>query len=602
MNVAPAALLRNRPKQLDAVTIQVLWNRLISIVDEAATGLMRTAYTPSVKEYHDFCCALFDRDANMLSHSTVTTAGFLGIVPEVMRNFLITHPVETLEPGDVIITNDPWLASGHLIDVSIAAPIFHGGRVVGYTLCIVHHLDMGGRMSTLESKNIYEEGLKIPVLKLYEAGRLNKAIFEFMKANIRVPDKVLGDLRAQLVANHVCTQGLKRLLDEYRLDGLEELGREIIQRTENSLREKLRKLPEGTYHNEVVLPRIPHCPDEVRIKAAVTIKDGRVVIDYTGTSGEVGAAINCTLNATRSYSAYPIKLAFDPDVPNNDGCMRPIEIIAPEGTVVNCRPPAATWGRTMISHLYPEIIFGALEKALPEAVLAANGGCPANEIYLHGKWRRDGRSFLAIQQHSGGFGASHKFDGYSTLCFPNNTRNIPIEVTENEAPVVFLEKKLVPDSGGPGRQRGGLGQSVEFEILGGDQGPENFVEGSIRLNGRGETGDFPLQGRCGGGNGRGGGLWLNGKTIEHGIYRRFMPGDRIHFLLGGGGGFGDAFERAADKVAEDAREGLVTTAAAEADYGVAFDPATFEVDLERTKKLRATKAASKKPPERQRRT
>ena len=222
--------------QLDPVTIQILWNRLITIVDEAATGLMRTAYTPSVKEYHDFCCALFDANAQMLSHSTVTTAGFLGIVPEVMRNFLEKNPPESLKPGDAIITNDPWIASGHLIDISIASPIFHRENIVGYTLCIVHHLDMGGRMSTLESKDMYEEGLKIPILKLFEAGEVNETIFEFMKANIRVPDKVLGDVRAQLVANNVCTQGLKTLLEEYNLDGLEELGAEVIQRTESSLR------------------------------------------------------------------------------------------------------------------------------------------------------------------------------------------------------------------------------------------------------------------------------------------------------------------------------------------------------------------------------
>jgi N-methylhydantoinase B len=194
--------------KLDPVSIQILWNRLVSIVDEAATGLMRTAYTPSVKEYHDFCCAVFDPQARMLAHSTVTTAGFLGIVPEVMRNFVRKFPPETLRPGDTIITNDPWMASGHLIDVSVAAPIYQGSRLVGYTLCIVHHLDMGGRMSTLESKDLYEEGLKIPIMKLIEGGKLNETVFEFIKANTRVPVKILGDLRAQLIANNVCTRAL----------------------------------------------------------------------------------------------------------------------------------------------------------------------------------------------------------------------------------------------------------------------------------------------------------------------------------------------------------------------------------------------------------
>ena len=414
--------------QLDPVTIQVLWNRLVSLVDEAATGLLRTAYTPSVKEYHDFCCALFDRDASMMSHSTITTAGFLGIVPEVMRNFVERHPPDTLRPGDVLITNDPWLASGHLIDVSVASPIYHHGELVGFTLCIVHQLDMGGRMSTLESQDVYEEGLKIPVLKLYDEGRLNETVFEFLRANIRVPDKVIGDIRAQLVANHVCTQGLVRLLDEFALHGLEDLSREIVMRTERSLRRKIAELPDGTYRNAVRLPRIPGCSDDIDIRAAVTVEGNGVTVDFTGSSGEVGAAVNCTLNMTRSYTAYPFKLALDPDVPNNAGGLRPIGVVAPEGTILNCRPPAATWGRTMVSQLLPEIMFGALKDVMPDAIYAANGGhalqrgvppraAPGRPDLLrhrqpHGRLRRPRRRRRAVhpvlsQQH-----AQHPYRGH----------------------------------------------------------------------------------------------------------------------------------------------------------------------------------------------
>mgnify|MGYP001190727325 FL=1 len=571
--------------QLDPVTIQILWSRLITIVDEAATGLMRTAYTPSVKEYHDFCCALFDTNAQMLSHSTVTTAGFLGIVPEVMRNFLKKHPPESLKPGDAIITNDPWIASGHLIDISIASPIFHRDKIVGYTLCIVHHLDMGGRMSTLESKDMYEEGLKIPILKLFTEGTLDQTIFEFIKANIRVPDKVLGDLRAQLVANNVCTRGLKNLLDEYKLDGLEELGAEVIHRTESSLRKKISALPNGSYKNNVLLPKIPGCEDEIRINAEITVIDDEVIIDYSGSSGEVGAAINCSYNMTRSYSSYPIKLALDPYIPNNDGGLRPIKVIAPEGTVVNSRPPAATWGRTMISHLFPEIVFAAMENIMPETILASNGGSPANEVYLHGR-HTDGRSFMAIAQHSGGFGASAQYDGYSCLCFPNNTRNIPIEVTENEARMYYTHKELLPDSGGPGFNRGGLGQKVEFCILDGNKEFAHDVESSVRLSGRTEDGTFPVFGRCGGENGRGSGMWANGETVDHGIYRRLSPNDKIQFILSGGGGYGDALQRETARVLEDVVQGYVSIENAKKDYGVVINPDVLEVDIQATELLR----------------
>jgi N-methylhydantoinase B len=571
--------------QLDPITIQILWNRLITIVDEAATGLMRTAYTPSVKEYHDFCCALFDTNAQMLSHSTVTTAGFLGIVPEVMRNFLKKHPPESLQPGDAIITNDPWIASGHLIDISIASPIFHRDRIVGYTLCIVHHLDMGGRMSTLESKDMYEEGLKIPILKLFEAGKVNETVFEFMRANIRVPDKVLGDVRAQLVANNVCTRGLKALLNEYDLDGLEELGAEVIHRTESSLRRKIAALPDGAYRNDVVLPKIPGCDDKIEVKTLVTVAGDEVTIDYTGSSGEVGAAINCSYNMTRSYSAYPIKLALDPYVPNNDGGLRPIKVIAPEGTVVNSRPPAATWGRTMISHLFPEIVFAAMENIMPENILASNGGSPANEVYLHGR-NPDGRSFLAIAQHSGGFGASARYDGYSCLCFPNNTRNIPVEVTENEARMYYVRKELRTDSGGPGRNRGGLGQEVEFCILDGGTGLARDVESSVRLSGRTEDGSFPVFGRRGGKNGRGSGMWANDQPVDHGIYRRLAPGDRVQFVLSGGGGYGDPLEREPERVLADVEQGYVSIEQAEIDFGVVIDAGRMKVDMDATAALR----------------
>jgi N-methylhydantoinase B len=571
--------------QLDPVTIQILWNRLITIVDEAATGLMRTAYTPSVKEYHDFCCALFDTNAQMLSHSTVTTAGFLGIVPEVMRNFLKKHPPESLKPGDAIITNDPWIASGHLIDISIASPIFHRDRIVGYTLCIVHHLDMGGRMSTLESKDMYEEGLKIPILKLFDAGKLNETVFEFMRANIRVPDKVLGDVRAQLVANNVCTRGLKTLLDEYDLDGLEELGAEVIERTESSLRRKIAALPDGAYRNDVMLPKIPGCDDEIEVKTLVTVDGDAVTIDYSGSSGEVGAAINCSYNMTRSYTAYPIKLALDPYVPNNDGGLRPITVIAPEGTIVNSRPPAATWGRTMISHLFPEIVFAAMENIMPETILASNGGSPANEVYLHGR-HADGRSFMAIAQHSGGFGASARYDGYSCLCFPNNTRNIPVEVTENESRMYYVRKEFQTDSGGPGRNRGGLGQEVEFCILDGGSELARDVESSVRLSGRTEDGTFPVFGRRGGQNGRGAGMWLNEQPVDHGVYRRLAPGDRVRFVLSGGGGYGDPRERDPARVLADVAQGYVSVEQAEADYAVVIDADRMEVDRAATAALR----------------
>lgn len=574
--------------QLDPVTIQILWNRLVSIVDEAAAGLMRTAYTPSVTEYNDFCCALFDRNGNMLAHSTVTTAGFLGIVPEVMRNFLTRYPLDELREGDSIITNDPWIASGHLIDISIASPIFHAGALIGHTLCIVHHLDMGGRMSTLASQDVFEEGLKIPILKLANRGALDRTIIEFIRANVRVPEKVLGDLRAQIVANNVCTRGLQRMLDEYRLAGLEDLAQEIIARTEASLRRRIAALPDGAYRNDVTLPKFPGIDDVVTIACKVTVAGDDVTIDYTGSSGVVRAAINSSMNMTRSYTAYPIKLALDPRVPNNEGGLRPIRVIAPLDTIVNSRPPAATWGRTMISHLFPEIVFGAMQDIMPDRILAANGGSPANEVYLHGK-HDDGRSFMAISSHSGGFGASARSDGYATLCFPNNTRNIPIEVTENEARVYYIRKELVADSGGPGTQRGGLGQEVEFVALAGREAHAQNLAASVRLSGRTEDGAFPVFGRLGGQNGRAYGMWRNETPVEHGVTRMLSPGDHLRFFISGGGGYGDPLMRDPALVLADVLAGYVSVAGARDDYAVVITADGTAVDAAATAALRGAR-------------
>ena len=565
-------------------------------MDEAATGLLRTAYTPSVKEYHDFCCALFDRDANMMSHSTITTAGFLGIVPEVMRNFIERHPPETMRPGDVLITNDPWLASGHLIDVSVAAPIYHTGSSSASRCASCISSTWAGGCRRSSRRTSYEEGLKIPSSSSTTRGRLNDTVFEFLRANIRVPDKVIGDIRAQLVANHVCTQGLARLLDEFALDGLEDLSREIVMRTERSLRRKIAELPDGTYRNAVRLPRIPGCSDDIDIRAAVIVDGDGVTVDFTGSSGEVGAAVNCTLNMTRSYTAYPFKLALDPDVPNNAGGLRPIDVVVPEGTILNCRPPAATWGRTMVSQLLPEIMFGALKDVMPNAIYAANGGTPSNEVYLHGRGR-DGRTFFAIANHMGGFGGRAGVDGLSTLCFPNNTRNIPIEVTENEATMVYDRKEFVVDSAGPGRWRGGFGQEVGFSVLEGEHGPVgDHIEAVVRLCGRWQEGTLPVFGLFGGRSGRGGGLWLNGQEIDHGVRRRLRAGDRVRFQLMGGGGYGDPFERDPDRVAEDVRAGLVSVEGARADYGVVFDPGTSAVERHASEAVRSAARVSGREP------
>lgn len=572
--------------KLDSILTQILWNRVISVADEAATGLVRTSFSSAVRDFHDYSCALFDVDGRLLAHSTKTTTAFIGVMPYLMRHFLERFESGTLQQGDVLVTNDPWLGTGHTYDLCIASPIFHRDELTAFAICIVHHLDVGGRMATTESKDMFEEGLRLPMIKLYSAGRFDPAVQEIIRANVREPAKMLGDIRAQIVSNNVCARGLVTMLDDYGLDrdSLRELSTEIAGRAERSLRQKIAQLPDGVYTNEVTLPTIGNVSG-IRVKVAVQVHGDEITIDYDGSSPEVAAAVNVTFNMTRSYSMYPIKLALDPDVPNNEGSFRPVTVRAPERSLLNCRPPAPTWGRTMICHNLPEIVFGALAKVIPDRVMAGSGATPLVFSYFRAR-RKDGKTYVGINSSMGGLGASARRDGPSCRGFPYNVGNIPIETVEHDLPVVYLQKELLVDSGGPGHHRGGLGQAFEFEVADGALGPDGPCVVSIRGSGRKPESPYPVFGLKGGGVGRGEGLTLNGVEIPHGPQQLLQSGDRLRMALPGGGGYGDAFTREVSRVAEDVRLGYVSVEAAQSDYGVVVD-VDGRVDERRTQRLRA---------------
>jgi N-methylhydantoinase B len=574
--------------KLDPILTQILWNRVISVADEAATGLVRTSFSSAVRDFHDYSCGLFDADGRLLAHSTKTTTAFIGVMPYVMRHFLDHFPPESLAPGDAMVTNDPWMGTGHAYDLCIASPIFHKGSIAAYAICIVHHLDVGGRMATTESKDMFEEGLKLPMVKFHSNGKFDPMFQALVCANVREPAKMLGDIRAQLVSNTVCGRGLVSMLDDYGLnaDNLRELAAEISNRAEASLREKISQLDDGTYHNEVTLPTIGNVSG-IRVKVAVEVRGDEIIIDYDGSSGEVAAAVNVTFNMTRSYSMYPIKLALDPSIPNNEGSFRPVTVKAPEGSLLNCKPPAPTWGRTMICHNLPEIVMGALAKAIPDRVMAGSGATPLVFTYVRSK-RKDGKTYVGINSSMGGLGANAQTDGPSCRGFPYNVGNIPIETVENDLPIVYLKKELLVDSAGPGRNRGGLGQEFEFEVADGDLGPVGPVVISIRGSGRKPESPYPVFGLEGGAVGRGEGLTLNGVDIPHGPQQQLKPGDRLRMALPGGGGYGDPLERDPERVLRDVSLGYVTPEAALQDYGVVVD-AQLSLDRAATEKERAAR-------------
>lgn len=574
-------------KALDPILTQILWSRLISIADEAATGLVRTSFSSAVRDFHDYSCGLFDASGQLLAHSTKTTTAFIGVMPYLMRHFLDHFPIDSLEPGDALATNDPWQGTGHAYDICIASPIFHKDEVAGFAICIVHHLDVGGRMATTESKDMFEEGLRIPMIKLYRGGKIDPVLKEMINANVREPAKMLGDLRAQIVSNNVCSRGLIAMLDDYSLtsETLKQLSSQISDRSEKSLREKIAKLPDGIYRNAVTLPTIGNVAG-IQVKVAVEVKDDEIIIDYDGSSPEVEAAVNVTFNMTRSYSMYPIKLALDPAVPNNEGTFRPVTVKAPEQSLLNCQPPAPTWGRTMICHNLPEIVFGALAEAIPERVMAGSGATPLVFTYFRAK-RKDGKTYVGINSSMGGLGANSMGDGPSCRGFPYNVGNIPIETVENDLPLVYLKKALLTDSAGPGKNRGGLGQEFEFEIASGPLGPDGPCIVSIRGSGRKPDSPYPVFGLDGGGVGKGEGLTLNGTDIPHGPQQRLREGDRLRMALPGGGGYGDPYTRNPERVADDVRLGYVSAEAARKEYGVVID-ASGSVDVEATDACRTS--------------
>jgi N-methylhydantoinase B len=555
----------------DPITFQVLWSRIVSIADEVAATLVKTAFSHVVRDNHDYSCGLYDADGRMLAQSTQCTPGQIGAMPRVMKDFLARYPAATLAPGDVLITNDPWFGSGHTPDVFVGAPIFRRDRLVGFAVNSAHHIDFGGRLSAPDARDVYEEGLIIPIAKL------SPDLLELIARNVRMPDKVIGDLRAQIAANWVGARRLVELMEERRLESLTDLTGQIVDHTEAAMRAAIREAPDGVYTQAVTLERPDPDGRPIRIVARVEIAGDEVHVDFTGTTQQVALPINAVANITYAYTVFPIKCALHPHIPANEGCFRPVRMTVPEGTCLNARYPAAVRFRTSLVYYVVEAIFGALARAIPEKVLAPSGTYPLWLANFAGQFD-DGRPFVLHFNAQGGTGARRDRDGVSTLVFPPNVANTPIELLEVEAPLLCEQKALVPDSGGPGRHRGGLGQEVVIRNV-----AREPVLASV-IGGRFHDGAPGLDG--GGAGGTGGIRVDDGPPLGKSSQVLLASGARVRLRFPGGGGFGDPLARDPGLVLADVRRGLVSPARARDDYGVALRDGLLEIDQAETALLR----------------
>ena len=543
------------------IDLEVLSRRLAGIADEVATALVRTSFSMIVRDAHDYSCAICDAKGRMLMQASHGNPSHVGALYTTLKSILKDyHPTDTLKPGDVLVTNDPWIGNGHLPDVFVITPAFRKGRVVAFVVSIVHHMDFGGRLSTPEAREIYEEGLRMPPQKLLKEGEENAELFEMIRWNVRVADKVVGDVRAQVTATHVGARRIEAVLEEKGWDDIDALGDELLDRTESAMRSAIRGVPDGHYEYEMLVDQ--HRGEDIIIRLGVDVTGDEMHLDYSGTTKQIDRAINVVFNYTNAHTIYAVKCALARNLPSNEGCIRPINVTAPSGTIVNAEFPISVSQRAQIGHLLPELVFQALSPVIPNQVIAGSGSTPLWSHVISGAFANK-KPFLVYFGMQGGLGARGHTDGVTCLSFPANVANTPVEVLEQEAPLICEEKALAVDSAGPGRYRGGLGQDFTIRILDGDQAPNGRVTATLR----GGRYEHSIPGIIGGMPPRTGELHVNGKIKNRSGQYLLEPGEAVTFRTPGGGGAGPASERAPELIARDVREGYVSPESAEQIYG-----------------------------------
>ena len=532
-------------KRFNAVTLEMLWTRLISIVDEAAAALVRTSFSTVVRESNDFACVLTDARGMSLAQATDSIPSFIGTVPRTIRHFLEVFPADKLAPDDILITNDIWLGTGHLPDITVAKPIFHERRLVGFAGSVAHAPDIGGRIRSPDARDVFEEGLQIPIIKAMRAGKIDPLLEQFLRQNTRVPDQVMGDLYAQFTALTLMEQRVKALLKEQKLKSLDDLAREIHSRSEVAMRAAIRKVPNGIYQQTAISDGLA---DPIRLEMTLTVKNDALTIDYAGSAPQVMRAINVCMAYTIAYTSFGVKAVLAPEIPNNEGVLRPITITAPYGSICNSKPPAAGGARALIGHFFPMMVIQALSKALPERVVATVGS-PLWCINTTGH-RHDGSAFANMFFVNGGYGAASGRDGAHVLSWPSNVSSTPVEMIEQLVPMTVRYRRFRVDSGGDGEFRGGNGQEVLFE----SRAPAAVTVAFLAERTRAEAAPAGI---AGGADGAPGELLINGKRVDPKSQHFVEPGGTVLIRTPAGGGFGPPAKRTPERIEADRADGYV---------------------------------------------
>jgi N-methylhydantoinase B len=544
---------------LGQIDLQIMWNRLIAVVEEQAQTLMRTAFSSIVREAGDLSAGVFDLHGRMLAQAVTGTPGHVNSMAESVKHFIRHFPVATMKPGDIYITNDPWMGTGHTNDFVLTTPCFKDGRLVALFSCTSHLTDIGGIGFGPDATDVFMEGLYIPMLKLADQGRMNETLMAMIRANTRLPVDTEGDVYSLAGCNDIGCRRLVEMMEEFSLSDLDTLSGFVLERSRDAVLAEVAKLPKGSWRNEMM---IDGYDEPIRLVATTTVSDSGIHVDYTGTDPQAKRGINVPIAYTTAYTVFGLGCVVSARIPNNAGSLAPLTVSAPPGCILNAQKPAPVLSRHVIGQMLPDMAFGCLRQAIPDRVPAEGTSCLWN-LNVRGmvKGGEGGNyGFTMAVTSNGGTGARPEADGLSATAYPSGVRGTPVEIAESITPLIFWKKELRPDSGGAGQRRGGLGQIIE--VGSGVDMPFDLLAAYDRI-------DYPPRGRDGGRNGAPGYVGLkSGAVLKGKGFQTIPPGDRLVVMTPGGGGLGDPRRRDPAQVAHDVEEGLVSAEAAQEAYGL----------------------------------